>query len=308
MRFWFARGAEISLREQLFAQVVLAILSGDVAPGERLPSTRELARRFRLHPNTVSAAYRRLERDGWLESRRGSGVFVRKSAPDLPADSPLALDHLIANLFRQARERGFPPEAIRRRLREWLAFQPPIRFLLIEPDRELRRIVEAEMREVLAVPVKSVGLRERALTRAAARAIPVVLPSKANLVRKLLPPHAELLTLQIESPSSSLAHWLPAPYDALVAVASRWPEFLKWARAMLLAAGFAPESLIFRDARRRDWQRGLEQAAAVVADSLTAQAVSKTIRVVRFPLLSEPSRRELKRWEQQIRPPLRSRL
>ena len=308
MRFWFARGSEISLREQLFAQVVLAILSGDVAPGERLPSTRELARRFRLHPNTVSAAYRHLEREGWLESRRGSGVFVRKNAPDLPADSPLALDHLIAELFRQARERGFAPQAVRERLREWLAFQPPIRFLLIEPDRELRRIVEAEMREAVAVPVKSVGPNERALARATARAIPVVLPSKTSQVRKLLPPHAELLTLQIESPSSSLARWLPAPSDALVAVASRWPEFLKWARAMLLAAGFPAESLLFRDARKRDWQRGFEHAAAVVADSLTAQAVPKAVRVVRFPLLSESSRQELKRLEGQIRPPLRARV
>jgi hypothetical protein len=33
------------------------LLSGDLKPGERLPSTRELARRFSIHPNTVSAGY-----------------------------------------------------------------------------------------------------------------------------------------------------------------------------------------------------------------------------------------------------------
>jgi GntR family transcriptional regulator len=43
----------------------LAILSGDLEPGEHLPSTRELARRFRVHPNTISAGYRQLVREGW---------------------------------------------------------------------------------------------------------------------------------------------------------------------------------------------------------------------------------------------------
>src|SRR5712664_1454509 len=77
MQLWFARGSEVTIREQLVTQVILGILSDDLAPGQRLPSTRELARRFKLHPNTASAGYRQLERERWLESRRGSGVFVR---------------------------------------------------------------------------------------------------------------------------------------------------------------------------------------------------------------------------------------
>jgi len=62
MQLWFNRASEVSIREQLVTQVILGILSGDLAPGQRLPSTRELARRFRLHPNTASAGYRQLER------------------------------------------------------------------------------------------------------------------------------------------------------------------------------------------------------------------------------------------------------
>src|SRR5512133_1430813 len=71
MRLWLARGSEVPIREQVVTQVVLGILSDDLPPGVRLPSTREIARRFRVHANTVSAAYRELERDGWIESRRG---------------------------------------------------------------------------------------------------------------------------------------------------------------------------------------------------------------------------------------------
>src|SRR5690349_18313800 len=61
MRLWLARGSEIPIREQVVTQVVLGILSDELPPGARLPSTRELARRFRVHANTVSAAYRELE-------------------------------------------------------------------------------------------------------------------------------------------------------------------------------------------------------------------------------------------------------
>ena len=44
MRLWFAPSSEVPIYRQLVTQVVLAILSGDVRPGEGLPSTRELAR------------------------------------------------------------------------------------------------------------------------------------------------------------------------------------------------------------------------------------------------------------------------
>jgi GntR family transcriptional regulator len=60
MRLWFSRGSEISIRDQLATQIMLSILSGELTPGQRLPSTREFARRFHLHANTISAGYRQL--------------------------------------------------------------------------------------------------------------------------------------------------------------------------------------------------------------------------------------------------------
>jgi DNA-binding transcriptional regulator YhcF (GntR family) len=80
MQLWFAHRSEVSIREQLVTQIVLGILSNDLAPGQRLPSTRELARRFQLHPNTVSAGYRQLERDQWVELRHGSGGLSARAS------------------------------------------------------------------------------------------------------------------------------------------------------------------------------------------------------------------------------------
>jgi DNA-binding transcriptional regulator YhcF (GntR family) len=116
--------SDISIRDQLATQIVLAIVSGELVPGQTLPSTRELARRFRLHPNTVSAGYRQLERSNWLEFRKGSGVYVRARQPE-DANNQLALDQLIAEFFRSARKLNTPLSLVRKRMKQWLEMQPP---------------------------------------------------------------------------------------------------------------------------------------------------------------------------------------
>jgi DNA-binding transcriptional regulator YhcF (GntR family) len=302
MQLWFAHGTEITLREQLVTQVVLGIVGGDLTPGQRLPSTREVARRFRLHPNTISAGYRQLERDRWVEFRRGSGVYVRDRKPDQPLAPDLALDQLIANLFRSARASNAPLSAVRSRLRHWLELQPPDHFLLIEPEEELRQIVATEIQNAVTFPVRSCGMQEYA--KAMEGAIPVAFPSKAKIVRDQMPPGAEVLTLHIRSVPSSLSEWLPAPTGALIGVASRWREFLRLARTMLIAAGFQSDALVFRDARKSNWQRGLKLVAAVVCDIVTAAQLPKTARAVVFPLLAESSLTELKNYEDFIRTPV----
>ncbi len=304
MQFWFARGSEVSIREQLVTQVVLGILSDDLAPGQRLPSTRELARRFHVHPNTISAGYRQLERERWVEFRRGSGVYVRASKPEAAPTPSLALDQMIARMFLLARKLGVTLPVLRLRLRQWLELQPPDHFLLIEPDEELRRILAAEIARAVTFPVESCGPKD--CPKMPEGGIPVVLPNRVATVRHLLPAGTELITLQIRSVPASLAGYLPAPSGALVGVASRWPEFLKVARAVLTAAGFHADSLVFRDARAANWQRGLKQTAAVVCDLLTAAELPAGCRAIPFSLLSESSIAELKRCEEFIRVPLES--
>jgi GntR family transcriptional regulator len=304
MQFWFAHRSEVSIREQLVTQVVLGILSDDLEPGQRLPSTRDLARRFHLHPNTISAGYRQLERERWVEFRRGSGVYVRASKPEVAPTPALALDQMIARLFRSARKLGVTLPILRGRLRQWLELQPPDHFLLMEPDEELRKILAAEIARAITFPVESCGPEDCPKTPEGG--IPVVLPNREAMVRQLLPPATELITLQIQSVPASLAAYLPAPTGALVGVASRWLEFLKVARAVLNAAGFHPDSLVFRDAREANWQRGLKQTAAVVCDLLTAAELPVGCKAIPFSLVSESSIAELKRYEEFIRQPLES--
>ena len=304
MRFWFARNAAVPIREQLVTQVVLAILCGELAPNERLPSTRELARRFRLHANTVSAGYKQLEKEGWVVSRHGSGIYVRKTKPESPFPPALALDHLIAILLRSARELGSSLPAVHSRLRQWLALQPSNHFLLIEPDEELRRIVLAEMREAVTFPVIAEGLEACGSPEKLEGAIPVVLTNKKEAVQKLLPAGTEVLALSVQSVPKSLKEWLPIPSDTLIGIASRWPGFLNLARTMLVAAGFDSDSMVFRNASEPGWQRGMKQMAAVICDSVTASDVPKGCRAIPFSLLSESAAAELRRYQNFIADPL----
>jgi DNA-binding transcriptional regulator YhcF (GntR family) len=304
MQLWFARGSEVSIREQLVTQVVLGILSDDLAPGQRLPSTRELARRFKLHPNTVSAGYRQLQQERWVEFRRGSGVYIAAEKPEVVLSSAVALDQMIATLVRSARKSGVTLPALRARLRQWLELQPPDHFLLIEPDEELRRIVASEIQQQAAWPVQSCDLTD--LPAALDGAIALALPNRAAAVREALPAGSDLLTLEFRSVTASLAAYLPAPSAALVGIASRWPNFLKIARTMLIAVGFSPDALIVRDAAQTNWQRGLKQTAAVVCDSLTAAELPTGCRAIPFSLLSELSIAELRRYAEFVSHPLES--
>ena len=300
MRLWFAHSSEVPIYRQLVTQVVLAILSGDLRPGDRLPSTRELARRFGLHPNTVSAGYRQLEKEGWTESRRGSGIYIRENA-EPPSTPEQRIDHHIAGFFRAAREMGLPGAAVRARVLDWLAAPPPDRFVLIDPDPGLRRILLAELRQLTGWMVAEASPGDCARRETLAGAIPLCRPSQARPVRAALPRGVELVTLPIRSPTGWLSPWLPAPQGHLVGVASHWPEFLDRARTMLVAAGLPTETLIVRDTRKSNWQRGLEHVTAILCDSYTANLPTIPPRPfhIIFPLLADSAGSLLRDYSQE---------
>lgn len=308
MKFWFVHSGNVSLHDQIVTQVSLGILSGDLGAGERLPSIRALAQRFSIHPNTVSAGYRQLERERWVEFRRGSGVFVRDTTPrEIVGIRPaLHLDRLIANLIQAARSSDISDSELRARILGHLDAAPPAKLLLIESDLELRRIVLAELAESVKLPAGfKIGCTnlpragdQKGIADLAAQlpgSLPLVLPSKAEALREVLPPAVAMSILRVRSIPTLLAPWLPAPTDALVGVASRWPPFLAFARIMLIAAGFEADTLLMRDASQPDWMAGLNQARTVICDSCTASVLPPSISRIKFNLLAEESISDLKK-------------
>lgn len=294
MRMWLSHSSEVPLREQLVTQIRLGVLSGDLAAGKKLPSTREMARRFRVHANTVSAAYRELHRSGLVEFRRGSGVYVRKLEGEGKLNGSVKLDQLAAHFLRAARDSGFSLSDIRSSLSHCLNAQPPDHFLVIEPDIELRQILMAEIGAATGARVCGVGIDEVGEGPVLTGAAPVAMYSQAEAVQRVLPAGVECLFLHSTSVVERLKQeQSPAP-EALVVVASRWSGFLKSAHAILIAAGLDPNALDLRDARRTDWKKGLRSAELVITDSLMASQLPAKCAVRIFRVISDTSVAELR--------------
>lgn len=86
----------IPLYAQIAAHIRVAVASGEVKPGDALPSVRSLAQRLRVNPATVVQAYRDLEMDGFVDMRHGSGTFVREVPTDRKTEERLDRARVIA--------------------------------------------------------------------------------------------------------------------------------------------------------------------------------------------------------------------
>src|SRR5881396_4376943 len=78
----------IPIRLQLMEQLRHAIEGGGVPRDQALPSIRELAGFLGVNPNTVARVIDDLKRGGYVEARRGKGVFVAEAPPAPPPPPP----------------------------------------------------------------------------------------------------------------------------------------------------------------------------------------------------------------------------
>ncbi len=103
----------------LFAQIMegirLAIATGRLKSGDRIPSVRDMAVETRVNPNTVLRAYMELERAGVIETKRGLGYFVTSSLNGTLADKERRelLDRRVEELLTAALDLGFHPEDVK---------------------------------------------------------------------------------------------------------------------------------------------------------------------------------------------------
>lgn len=103
------------LYEQIAARIRVAVASGDLAPGDALPSVRALARELRVNPATVVQAYRDLAVDGFVEMRHGQGTFVQDVPTFLRDEERTAqAEKLVQRLLQDAARLGIGIEELMR--------------------------------------------------------------------------------------------------------------------------------------------------------------------------------------------------
>jgi GntR family transcriptional regulator / MocR family aminotransferase len=91
--FFLDPGQPGTLQARIQQLVARAILDGRLRPGDRLPSSRALARHLGVSRITVTLAYTELVADDYLTARGRSGYFVSDNAPAPPTFTPLAPGH-----------------------------------------------------------------------------------------------------------------------------------------------------------------------------------------------------------------------
>ena len=104
--------------EQIVTQLRRRILSGELSPGEMLPSIRALAKELRISVITTKRAYEELEREGLIVTAAGKGCFVaERSAEWLREDVLRRIEEHLQELSRLATAAGVSGEELCHMLR-----------------------------------------------------------------------------------------------------------------------------------------------------------------------------------------------
>jgi GntR family transcriptional regulator len=292
VKIWISKNSEVPVSEQLGAQITLGIAAGDFRLGEKLPSTREIARRCGVHPNTVGAVYRKLADQNLLEFRQGSGFYVTESAEQRIAGSR-HLDELIVRLFDEARSLGFSDEEVHRRLKRSRAPKVADHVTLIESDVGLREILVHELRSA-ELSVTAASLEDLTAGNVRKNSLLVAMFDEKPKLNHVLEDGRKCVYLKGRSVSTAMAGESRPAANDLIAVVSGWDGFLTFARIMLLAAKIDPGSLIVRSTKDDDWSNAIKNASLVICDSFTGNQLDGRVGVRSFQVVSDESIDEIR--------------
>ena len=107
-RFRLDAQSGVPVYRQIIDQVQGGIAAGSLAPGDQLPTVRQVAVDLEINLNTVLRAYRELEIRGALETQQGTGTFVslQKVRPDT-VERERKLTQLVTEFVSRAGAQGF---------------------------------------------------------------------------------------------------------------------------------------------------------------------------------------------------------
>lgn len=151
MRLPLDRRSPIPLYEQIEHHLRQGILSGSLAPGMRLPASRQLARDLGVSRITVETAYAALEADGLVASRVGSGTYVLPP-PVLPPLPTRTHNACWPQWQQSLPERSLGARAAVEQMRLEAAHPDPIHFAggisdpRLFPAEDFRKVLQAVMR------------------------------------------------------------------------------------------------------------------------------------------------------------------
>ena len=233
MQIRIDKQSDVPVRDQLRQQIIFLIGIGQLALGAEMPSVRDLARRLKIHHNTVSHVYSQLAADGWLVQHRGARLTIGR--PALESDSDTDLDALIARVVRLARKRGRSLQDLTALLRQRLLTEPADHLLLVVPELQLGELMALEVRQVAGTGCDICLLS--ALQQNPSLAIGAAVLAPSYLIEKLeLPAHATVVALTYSPADAQLAAARQLSHPSVIGVISISDFFLRTANGLLGSA------------------------------------------------------------------------
>ncbi|MCI8684291.1 MAG: GntR family transcriptional regulator [Lachnospiraceae bacterium] len=112
---------------QLIEKIQIDIISGRYAPGDKLPSVRELAQKASVNPNTMQKALAELERTGLVYSQRTSGRFITEDTGMIERLKTELAEEIIMEFLADMQKLGYQKKETLSLLTELIeaAVQPP---------------------------------------------------------------------------------------------------------------------------------------------------------------------------------------
>lgn len=225
------------LGTQLRGLIEYGIGFGELAPGERLPSVREMAEQLGVAPMTVAQVYRELKDQGLLQSRLGAGTFVADAGKPLPragadmTELHRGIDRLIDDGLAMGLRASDLAGLVGARMAERLAGGKRKHIALVGNFEAATSAYAHAIAEILgpsitveALTIDAVAQQSTAHQRAAAADLVLTFAHRRHEVVKLLPGSvvAAISFIPSEATRRSLASLDPL---AQVAVVSIFPEF-----------------------------------------------------------------------------------
>jgi GntR family transcriptional regulator len=151
--------SHVPVHVQLEGQIKHLILTGNFEVGSRLPSIRAMAGFLRVNRNTVARVFSDLEREGYVESRRGSGVYVLE--PPVEAEDEKRQE-VLERVMDLAAARDVPVEDLAYALLARAGAKPreKTRILFVECTRAELEQFSDELEEQLPVEVERVLIED----------------------------------------------------------------------------------------------------------------------------------------------------
>lgn len=106
----YSAGTPIYL--QVIRELQKKMIKGELKPGDKMPSNRELAVLYKVNQNTAARIYREMESEGYCYTKRGIGTFVSEEESMFENLKKEMADEVLHNFMREMKDLGFKKDDI----------------------------------------------------------------------------------------------------------------------------------------------------------------------------------------------------